>query len=407
MASGVSDGRAMLHEPVLGTVELESALPSRRVPLPMAGILVFAALRLLSLALTWFLLRHGSFAARHWSLKNWMTSWDGRFYLQVASLGYRHSASFPLPFGTNYDFFPGYPAAIAMLDWLPKVSAAVAGISITMAAGLVTAWGLTRLGMRLTGNGRISLVMVALWACAPGAEVLSMTYPEALYCALAVWALLALLERRWLTVGLLTAVTGTVSHDAVELICAVWIAAGVEVIRLARADGRLANWWRPVAAMVAAPVGLVAFLGAVALWTGRLDGWFWIQSAVWHQHFDWGRSSLRMFEHVVVGRSGLGVALIVATVIVPLIMAAWALTEPVPAFLKVYTALAVVLTFGMNDAVYSDKPRLMLPIVLLALPLARLFATLRLHVLVPLLGLLAVASTWGAMYLTVIAKMAP
>jgi hypothetical protein len=41
--------------------------------------------------------------------------------------------------------------------------------------------------------------MAALWAVAPGSIVLSMLYSEALFCALAIWSLIALVERRWLT----------------------------------------------------------------------------------------------------------------------------------------------------------------------------------------------------------------
>jgi hypothetical protein len=45
--------------------------------------------------------------------------------------------------------------------------------------------------------------------------------------------------------------------------------------------------------------------------------------------------------------------------------------------------------------------------VLLALPVARLLAPLRASVLVPLIGVLAVATTWFGLYLTVIAKWTP
>ena len=55
----------------------------------------------------------------------------------------------------------------------------------------------------------------------------------------------------------------------------------------------------------------------------------------------------------------------------------------------------------------SSKPRLILPAVLLALPMARLLAPLRTSVLVPLLVVLTVASTWFGLYLEIIAQWAP
>ena len=50
---------------------------------------------------------------------------------------------------------------------------------MTIAAGLA-AWGLTRLGMTLTGDRRASLLTAALSAVAPGSIVLSMLHAEAL-----------------------------------------------------------------------------------------------------------------------------------------------------------------------------------------------------------------------------------
>ncbi|HET9967741.1 MAG TPA: hypothetical protein VFQ68_05855 [Streptosporangiaceae bacterium] len=84
-----------------------------------------------------------------------------------------------------------------------------------------TAWGLTTLGLKLTGDPRISLLLTAVWAVAPGSVVLTMLYAEALFCALAGWALVALVSRRWLTAGMLTLAAGTVRSTAVALIAAV------------------------------------------------------------------------------------------------------------------------------------------------------------------------------------------
>ena len=55
----------------------------------------------------------------------------------------------------------------------------------------------------------------------------------------------------------------------------------------------------------------------------------------------------------------------------------------------------------------GTAPRFLLPAVLLALPVARLLAPLRTAVLVPLVGVLTVATTWFGLYVTVIAKWTP
>ena len=118
------------------------------------------------------------------------THWDSGRSLIIAVHGYRH--------GSNLVWFPGYPAAIGAIARIPGASPVRAGLGVTIAAGLA-AWGLTRLGMTLTGDRRASLLTAALSAVAPGSIVLSMVYPEALFCALAIWSLIALVERRWLT----------------------------------------------------------------------------------------------------------------------------------------------------------------------------------------------------------------
>jgi hypothetical protein len=103
-------------------------------------------------------------------LAGW-THWDSGRYLIIAVHGYRH--------GSNLVRFPGYPAAIGAIARIPGASPVRAGLGVTIAAGLA-AWGLTRLGMTLTGDRRVSLLTAALSAVAPGSIVLSMLHAEAL-----------------------------------------------------------------------------------------------------------------------------------------------------------------------------------------------------------------------------------
>src|ERR1019366_2778344 len=174
---------------------------TRGFSLPLYGALIFAGIRVLSLATAAFLLPRGKFRELHCSLPQLIRSWDSGRYLIIAVHGYRH--------GSNLVWFPGYPAAIRVIAWIPGVSPVRAGLGVTIAAGLVAAWGLTRLGMALTGDRRASLIIAALWAVAPGSIVLSMLYAEALFCALAVWSLIALVERHWLTAAGLTILAGS------------------------------------------------------------------------------------------------------------------------------------------------------------------------------------------------------
>jgi hypothetical protein len=383
-----------------------SAPELRRLPLPLIGTFIYAGIRLVSLAITAFALRNGVFRKRNWSLARWAGSADGGHYRTIAVHGYGPAGP-ELAHASSFAWFPGYPAAIDSLAWLPGVTVIAAGLIVTGVAGLAAAWGVTTLGMKLTADPRISLLMVALWAMAPGSMVLSMVYAEALFCALAVWALVALLDRRWLTAAGLTVAAGTVRSTVVALIAALTVAALTALIQAARQRQPVASWWRPLAALVIAPLGLLGYLGYVALATHRLDGWFWVENQRWHMSFDWGVSTLRVIEGVFLDAPSVAQLLVVLAIIAAAALAVWSLTERLPGYLHVYTVVVVVLALATSANWVSSKPRFLLPAFLLALPAARLLAPLRTWVLVPLLALLVALSTWFGLYLLAIVGWSP
>ncbi|HMI26244.1 MAG TPA: hypothetical protein VK594_17305 [Streptosporangiaceae bacterium] len=374
--------------------------------MPVAGTLIYAGIRLVSVAMIAFMLGHGNYRRRHWSLLQWMGSSDGGHYRDIAAHGYAYPPG-QLAHASVFSWFPGYPAAIDALAWLPWITAVTAGLIVTAAAGMAAAWGLTTLGLKLTGDPRVSLLLVAIWAVAPGSTVLSMTYAEALFCALAVWALLALASRRWLTAGLLTLAAGTVRSTAVALILTVFAAAAITVVRAVRARQPFTAWWRPLAGALLAPLGLLGFLGYVAVATHRLDGWFWVEKHTCHMVFDWGASTLRVAKGVLLDTPSVAQVLVVGALAAAVLLMFWSLTERIPVYLHLYTVAVVILAVTTSANWISSKPRFLLPAVLLALPLARLLAPLRTAVLVPLIGVLTVAATWTGLYLMVIAKWAP
>ena len=382
-----------------------------RLSLPVTGMLTFAGIRVLGVAVAIFLLGHGKYQLRHWSLVRWMKSSDGGHYSAIAAHGYTYPAG-QLAHASVFSWFPGYPAVIDSIAWLPGVTIVAAGLVVTAVAGLAAAWGLTALGMKLTGDPRISLLMVAIWAVAPSSTVLSMVYAEALFCALAIWALVALVSRRWLT----AAAAHPRGRDGAQH------GPGAHPGHLRRGADRgdpggagapafrpvvAGTWWRPLAAALLAPLGLLGYLGYVALATHRLDGWFWVEKHTCHMVFDWGTSTLRVAKGTLLGAPSVAEVLVVAAIAAAALLTLWSLTERIPVYLHVYTIVVVFLALTTSANWISSKPRFVLPAVLLALPLARLLAPLRTSVLVPLIGVLAVATTWFGLYLTVIARWTP
>lgn len=364
------------------------ALNNIRSSTMVAAMVVFAATRVISLMTFAFLLPYGHFRELH-GVRDFLTfEDDAAWYAHIAQHGYPRSK---IGF---FHFYPGYPAAIDTIAWIPGMGVSRAGIAVTAVAGLAAAAGLARLGLRLTGDARTSLLLVALWAVAPGAMVLSMAYSEALMCALAAWALVAVADRRWITAGVLTMLAGTVHSSAAALIAAVEIAALIALVGAAR-TGRLplGAWLRPVAAGVMAPLGLIGFWVFVTLRQAQPGGWLADEEKS-GTSIDWGRSVWHVVSRTFLGSpSGIRV-LFVLVLLAGVALGAWNLTERMPAYLKVYILVTVLLAVLTSSFFLGSKPRILLPALLLGFPLAKVLAPVREHVLVPMIAILAVASAW-------------
>jgi hypothetical protein len=406
VSSGTDDLTAPVRPDPAATGRRWSVPGPPRLSLPLTGALIYAGIRVLSVAIAAFVLQHGKFSDRHWSLLRWMRAADGGHYLAIAAHGYTYPPG-QLAHASVFSFFPAYPAAMSALARLPWVTLVGAGLAVTAIAGLAAAWGITVLGMKLTADPRISLLMVAVWAVAPTSTVLEMLYAEALFCALAVWVLIALVDRRWLTAAGLTIAAGTVRSTAVALVAALVVAAAAALVEAARTHRRIAEWWRPLAAALLAPLGVLGFLGYVAVRTGRLDGWFWIENHTFHMTFDWGTSTLHELKRILLDAGGVPGLLVALAIIAGAALMVWSLTERIPLYLHVYTVVVVVMALMSSANWIGSKPRFILPAILLALPVARLLAPLRTSVLVPLIAVLTALSTWFGLYLIVIGRWAP
>jgi hypothetical protein len=370
---------------------------SPRIGLALAGVAIFASIRLLALGVSAFLLPRGKFHTLHYSLWHLIASWDSGRYLHIAAHGYSYVPG-NLRLDVIFAWFPGYPAAIDTLSWIPGVGADGAALTVTIAAGLAAAWGLTRLGLAVTGDQRISLLMVALWAVAPGSLVWIMLYSEALFCALAVWSLVALVERRWLTAAGLTILAGTVRSAAIALVAAVAVAGLPPVIRAVRAREPIGAWWRPAVAVVTAPLGLVGYWAYSAWATHHVAGFAWVEENA-HNNFDWGQGIILAAKQAIIYGPNASVALTLLVIAAAVILTAWSLAERIPVYLHAYTLVVVVVALAPGPYFLGSKPRFLLPAMLLGLPLARLLARARIWVLIPVIAVLAAASTWFGIYL--------
>lgn len=382
--------------PGLDLVRREGA----RVRVPAAASLIYLGLRILSVGLVTVLLKVGRFRGLHYpgGLLHWMTEVaDANHFRPIALHGYFHGTA-RVPHA-EYAFFPGYPVAIRTVARLPWVSLGAAALIVTFGAGVVAAWGLARIGLKLTSSPKTSLLLVALWAAAPGALALDMMYSEALFCALAVWSLYALLNQRWLAAGVLALLAGTVRNTAVALVAALGVAALVEIATAIRLRRPLRTLWRPAAAPLIGSLGVAGYWAYVAVKTHHPSGWFWVERHENNMYFDAGASTLRAVRTVLTGEPQARFVLVVAVILASVVLAAWLLSEQMPVALKVYTAVVVFMAITGNVHYLGGTPRFLLPSVLLGYPLARLLAQVRPLVLYPLLTLLAAAAAWYGLFL--------
>lgn len=358
---------------------------------------MFLAARLIGLAVLAVLgARNGH------SLAGELSSWDGNWLLQLAAGGYDGVPSGAIDaFGgrrpdTALAFFPGYPAAVAAVAALTGAGVLAAGLAVSAASGVAAACGLARLGELVPGGSRrAGLVLVALFAAAPMGVVLSMTYSEALFCALAVWSLLGVLRRRWLLAGACAALAGLVRPTGAALALVVLLAAGVAVSR--RQEGRRQQGWRPWLAALLAPVGLVGYLGYVAARTGSLGGWFSVQRAGWGSAFDGGTSTLRFALGVLARGGSLLDVVTVAALAGALVLLALSALGRQPWPLLLYSALVLAMDLG-SDGLMNSKARLLLPAFPLLVPVAIGLAHRRGGTVVAVLAGVALASAGFGAY---------
>lgn len=195
------------------------------------------------------------------SVIGFLNRWDAGWWILTARQGY--PAVVPTAGGTvaksTLAFFPLFPGLIRATTFLLPVSAATAGILVSVAAGAVSVVLIHRIALRLTTPLAARRAAV-LFSFFPGAMVLSMPYSEGVMIALCAACLLALMEERWTAAGLwgLLATASRASALAVVPAC-LWHA-----VRAARRDGS----WRPLAAPALAPIGALAFVGFLWARTG-------------------------------------------------------------------------------------------------------------------------------------------
>lgn len=364
----------------------------------LAPVLVYLAVRAVGLlVLAMMAASHGL------ALESVLAKWDGQWLLAIAEHGYTntpanltdaqgvHSSS------TGYAFFPGFPMLVGLFGRIPGLGFFGASMLVNAILGAVAAVGVARLGARcasLTSRGepeRTGLILVALFASAPMAVVLNLAYTEALFCALAAWALVWVLNGQWILAGFAALAIGLVRPTGLAVIVVVMLAA-----LIARRDGPRA--W---AAVVLAPLGYLGYLGFVAVKTGSLTGWFAIQTQGWETSIDFGAAAWEFVTHSLTEETTFAPIATTTVMLATLGLLAWSFVARLPWPVLTYAAL-VTASIIFSSGLMMSRARLLLPAFVVLIPLAMLLSRQRSDTTLAVLTPIVLASAWfGAYMLTV------
>ena len=178
--------------------------------------------------------------------------------------------------------------------------------SSALIASLVAAAGIFAVAEMVIGP-RAAIIATILWAVVPIGLVESMAYSEAMFTALAAWALFATLDERWTLAAVLACAAGLTRPTGVAVVLAVCLAA-VIAFRRRRAD--VAS----LLPVLIAPLGIVGYLGWVGWQQHSVTGYFDVTNG-WGNHFDGGVAFARWIGDHLDGTSPItGVLLIAALV---------------------------------------------------------------------------------------------
>lgn len=279
-----------------------------------------------------------------------LTSWDGRWYLEIVRSGYPHS----IPPNITYEqlearaaFFPLYPLLVRVVDVVLPGGDTFAALFTNLVLSLIAVVLVGLLARRWFDIATARRAMV-LFAVFPGSFVLSFAYSEALLVVLAASCLLALSHERWLLAGITAALATAARPNGVALVAACAVAA-VFAIRAKRQ-------WAALVAPLLAPVGFVAFQWFLAQHTGERAAWFRVQREAWREGTSFGATAvsntLSFLSHPLASPTD---ALTAAT-LVALGITVWALRRrPLPWFATAY--VVVVIALMLLPATVTARPR--------------------------------------------------
>lgn len=215
-----------------------------------------------------------------------LTSWDGRWYLELVRRGYPDS----IPPNITYDqlearaaFFPVYPWTVRLVDAVLPGGDTLAALVVNFLLGALSVVLVGLLARRLFSIS-VAARSMTLYAVFPGSFVLSFAYSEAVLMVLAAACLLFLVDERWLLAGLTAAVATGARPNGIALVAACAVASVLAI--------RRSRDWSSLIAVVLAPIGFVGFQLYVDHTAGERGAWFRVQREAWSEGTSFGATAV-------------------------------------------------------------------------------------------------------------------
>lgn len=297
-----------------------------------------------------------------------LSRWDAQFYMGIAEGGYFHPTS-PIidgpPWERSLAFFPAIPGIIDALTRL-GFNPLTAGVVFSQCCSLLACAGAMALASRM-GAGRAGQAMAAVAILgAPLAITMAMPYSEALFLALALWALVAMIDERYLQAGVLCCVAGLARLTAVDLIAVLILVVAWRMWRTRRLN--IAG----IVAVLISPIGLFSYLAYANHHLADAGGYFGIQKQGWHSAFDFGAATVRFLMRVAFDPEAnvgyfLSALIIVGAVVVLLTSLQAAFRGQLPWIVWLFGA-AIIANVLLSDGIMHSRPRLLLPAYVLLFP---------------------------------------
>lgn len=216
-----------------------------------------------------------------------LTSWDGRWYLELVRLGYPDS----IPSNITYEqiearaaFFPMFPGAVRVFDAFLPGGDTLAALVLNTLLGAIAVVLIGLLARRVFDTTVAARSMV-LFSIFPGSFVLSFAYSEALFIVFAASCLLLLLDEQWLLAGLAAALATATRPNGVAIVAACVFAAAIAI--------KTKRQWSSLISVLLAPIGFIGFQLYVDDTAGESGAWFRVQREAWSEGTSFGATAVK------------------------------------------------------------------------------------------------------------------